>query len=53
MPEDSTLCPECRSGKCVNCTTQVLADDDQWLLCACPSCGGGMSGTLARTETAR
>jgi hypothetical protein len=46
MPETNTApaCPECMNGKCSNCTTDVLDADDQWVLCACSACGGGLAG---------
>ena len=27
-PGEDDLCPECAQGKCVNCTGDVLTDDD-------------------------
>lgn len=46
MPEPSSnSCPECASGKCVNCTRQVLMGE-QYLLCACAKCGGGLHARL-------
>lgn len=44
QPQPVATCPECSSGKCANCTVEVLDADDQWGLCTCPSCGGGMAG---------
>lgn len=32
------LCPECRNGKCVNCTDEALYPNDRVGPCECPSC---------------
>lgn len=40
------LCPECRNGKCPNCTVRVLDDEDQWAACPC-ACGGGLGAWLS------
>lgn len=34
------VCPECRDGKCRNCTEQTLNDQDEWVPCGCPNHGG-------------
>ena len=49
----ATACPECTAGKCVNCTKQVLDADDQWELCACRECGGGIHTAQPTTGGAR
>jgi len=47
-PPRTATCPECANHKCVNCTIETLDYDDQWGLCACPDCGGGMAGFVEK-----
>lgn len=32
----SPVCPECRDGKCRNCTDEALNDEDELVPCGCP-----------------
>lgn len=32
------VCPECRDQKHVNCTTELLIDDDRLVRCRCAAC---------------
>lgn len=52
-PKPAPTCPECAGGKCVNCTVETLDIDDQWGLCSCPKCGGGMAGFMSTKQRGR
>lgn len=36
--DNDHVCPECRNGKCINCTGVTLTDEDVMVDCLCPNC---------------